>query len=155
MGKKESVPNRQYTEEFKVEAVRLAESIGGNATAKRLGVPQSTVTNWVKTRKTSPLVTAPIGQGPASLARRPVAELEAENARLRRELANTKLDLEVVKNRLCGFAAAPMNRNRRFIHSKGIPDRGRLLFGGTRPRQKTWPRGSCGPSCGGTSRDPV
>src|SRR3954470_22014282 len=97
MGKKESVPNRQYTEEFKVEAVRLADSIGGNATAKRLGVPQSTVTDWVKTRKTSPLVTAPIGQGPALLARRPLAELEAENARLRRELANTKLDLEVVK----------------------------------------------------------
>ena len=30
MGKKESVPNRQYTDEFKVEAIRLAESIGGN-----------------------------------------------------------------------------------------------------------------------------
>ena len=41
MSKKESVPNRQYTEEFKVEAIRLADSIGGNAAAKRLGVPQS------------------------------------------------------------------------------------------------------------------
>jgi transposase-like protein len=51
MSKKESVPNRQYTEEFKVEAVRLADSIGGNAAAKRLGVPQSTVTNWVRNRK--------------------------------------------------------------------------------------------------------
>ena len=29
MGKKELVPNRQYTDEFKVEAVRLSESIGG------------------------------------------------------------------------------------------------------------------------------
>ena len=28
MSKKESVSNRQYTEEFKVEAVRLGESIG-------------------------------------------------------------------------------------------------------------------------------
>ena len=46
MSKKEPVPNRQYTEEFKFEAMRLAESIGGNAAAKRLGVPQSTVTNW-------------------------------------------------------------------------------------------------------------
>ena len=103
MSKKESVPNRQYTEEFKVEAFRLADSIGGNAAAKRLGVPQSTVTNWVRTRKASPQVTPPTGQAPASLPRRPVSELEAENARLRRELANTKLDLEVVKKAAAYF----------------------------------------------------
>ena len=48
MGKKEPVANRQYTGEFKVEAVRLAGSIGGNAAAKRLGIPQSTITNWVR-----------------------------------------------------------------------------------------------------------
>ena len=42
MGKKESGRNRRYTEEFKVEATRLADPIGGNAAASRLGVPQST-----------------------------------------------------------------------------------------------------------------
>ncbi len=41
MGKKEEVPNRQYTLEFKLEAVRLAQSIGGNQAAKRLGIPDS------------------------------------------------------------------------------------------------------------------
>ena len=51
MAKKESGRSRQYTEEFKVEAVRLAESIGGNAAASRLGVAQSTVANWVRRRK--------------------------------------------------------------------------------------------------------
>jgi len=35
MGKKESVPNRRYTEEFKVEAVRLALLTG--ATRRRSG----------------------------------------------------------------------------------------------------------------------
>jgi hypothetical protein len=30
MSKKEVVSNRQYTDEFKVEAVRLGDSIGGN-----------------------------------------------------------------------------------------------------------------------------
>ena len=39
MGKRASVPNRQYTDEFKLEAVRLAESIGGNQAAVRLGIP--------------------------------------------------------------------------------------------------------------------
>lgn len=33
------VPRRQYTKEFKVEAVRLAESVGQHEAACRLGVP--------------------------------------------------------------------------------------------------------------------
>ena len=104
MSKKESVPNRQYTEEFKVEAVRLADSIGGNAAAKRLGVPQSTVTNWVRTRKGTPQITAASEQAVVPLARRPASELETENARLRRELASAKLDLEIVKKAAAYFA---------------------------------------------------
>jgi len=99
MSKKESVPNRQYTEEFKFEAMRLAESIGGNAAAKRLGVPQSTVTNWVRSSKASPAAV----QALSSPARRPLSELEAENARLRKELANAKLDLEIVKKAAAYF----------------------------------------------------
>ena len=103
MSKKESVPNRQYTEEFKVEAVRLADSIGGNAAAKRLGVPQSTVTNWVRNRKTGRQRSAPVAAESTSAARRPVSELEAENARLRKELVNAKLDLEIVKQAAAYF----------------------------------------------------
>jgi hypothetical protein len=32
--------------EFKVEAIRLAESVGVNEAAKRLGIPQSSIGNW-------------------------------------------------------------------------------------------------------------
>ena len=103
MSKKESVSSRQYTEEFRVEAVRLADSIGGNAAAKRLGVPQSTVTNWVRNRKGSSHISASPEAAASLPARRPVSELEAENARLRRELANTKLDLEIVKKAAAYF----------------------------------------------------
>ena len=99
MSKKESVPNRQYTEEFKVEAIRLADAIGGNAAAKRLGVPQSTVTNWVRTRKSGRQGSAPRGPESTVMLRRPVSELEAENARLRKELVSAKLDLEIVKKK--------------------------------------------------------
>ena len=102
MGKKEAVPNRQYTEEFKAEAVRLGLSIGGNAAAKRLGIPQSTMTNWVRRsreeRSSSPESAAAVA------VKRPVSELEAENARLRRELASAKLDLEIVKKAAAYFA---------------------------------------------------
>ena len=48
MSKKEMVPSRQYTGEFKIEAVRLSESIGGNQAAKRLGIPESSLWNWIK-----------------------------------------------------------------------------------------------------------
>ena len=104
MSKKESVPNRQYTEEFKVEAIGLADSIGGNAAAKRLGVPQSTVTNWVRNRKTGRQGSAPVAAESTSAVKRPVSELEAENARLRKELVNAKLDLEIVKKAAAYFA---------------------------------------------------
>jgi transposase len=99
MGKKESVPNRRYTEEFKAEAVRLALSTGGNAAAKRLGIPQSTMTNWVRRSREGASVA-----GAAVPVKRPVSELEAENARLRRELASAKLDLEIVKKAAAYFA---------------------------------------------------
>ena len=101
MGKKESVPNRRYTEEFKAEAVRLALSTGGNAAAKRLGIPQSTMTNWVRQSREG--ASAPVA-GAAVPVKRPVSELEAENARLRQELTNAKLDLEIVKKATAYFA---------------------------------------------------
>jgi transposase len=93
MGKKELVGNRQYTDEFKVEAVRLSESIGGDQAAKRLGIPESSLWNWIRLSRAGKLK---VGAGVA--VKRSVAEVEAENARLRKELASTKLDLEIVKN---------------------------------------------------------
>ena len=101
MGKKEDVPSRQYTAEFKVEAVRLAESIGGNQAAKRLGIPDSSLWNWLRLSRAGKLK----GADPSAIpVKRAPTELEAENARLRRELAEAKLDLEVVKKAAAYFA---------------------------------------------------
>ena len=96
MSKRELVPNRQYTDEFRVEAVRLAESIGGNKAAKRLGIPDSSLWNWLQLSRAGKLKAT---DGMAVPVKRSLAEAEAENARLRRELASTKLDLEIVKKR--------------------------------------------------------
>jgi len=101
MSKRESVPNRQYTDEFKVEAVRLSESIGGNQAAKRLGIPDSSLWNWIRLSRAGKLKAA---AGTAVPVKRSVAEVEAENSRLRRELASTKLDLEIVKKAAAYFA---------------------------------------------------
>lgn len=101
MGKRASVTNRQYTDEFKLEAVRLAESIGGTQAAKRLGIPDSSLWNWIRLNRAGKLAAGESGTAPV---KRSASELEAENARLRRELANTKLDLEIVKKAAAYFA---------------------------------------------------
>ncbi len=101
MSKKQAVGNRQYTEEFKFEAVRLGESIGGNQAALRLGIPESSLWNWMRLSRAGKLKAA---DGVAMSVKRSVNELEAENARLRKELASAKLDLEIVKKAAAYFA---------------------------------------------------
>lgn len=98
---RKDAPDRQYTDEFKIEAVRLAESLGSNQAAKRLGMPESSLGNWVRLKRAGKLRAL---TGAAQSVRRPTSELEAENARLRRELANAKLDLEIVKKAAAYFA---------------------------------------------------
>ena len=101
MGKKDLVLNRQYSAEFKIEAVRLSESIGGSQAAKRLGIPDSSLWNWIRLSRAGMLKAA---DGSAVPLKRSLTELEAENRRLRRELASTKLDLEIVKKAAAYFA---------------------------------------------------
>ena len=101
MSKKEVVSNRQYTDEFKLEAVRLGESIGGNQAAKRLGIPESSLWNWMRLSRAGKLKAA---DGAATPVKRSVSELEAENARLHKELTSAKLDLEIVKKAAAYFA---------------------------------------------------
>jgi transposase len=101
MSRKEDVPNRRYTLEYKIEAVRLAESIGGSQAAKRLEIPSSSIWNWIRLSRAGKLQA---GDPAGTPARRAPTELEAENARLRRELADTKLDVEVLKKAAAYFA---------------------------------------------------
>lgn len=99
------LPRRQYTDEFKVEAIRLAESVGGHQAARRLGVPVATLGNWKRRRSTAGLATPEASVSAAAMpARRPVSELEAENSRLRRELADAKLDVEILRKATAYFA---------------------------------------------------
>jgi transposase len=101
MGRRESIKNRQYTDEFKVEAVRLGESIGVNQAAKRLGIPDSSLWNWIRLQRAGKLK---VGDNGAVPVKRSMTEIEAENSRLRKELASTKLDLEIVKKAAAYFA---------------------------------------------------
>ena len=65
-----------------------------------MGIPESSLWNWVKLSRAGKLK---VVEGSAVGVKRSVSELEAENARLRRELASTKLDLEIVKKAAAYF----------------------------------------------------
>lgn len=69
--------------------------------AKRLGIPDSSLWNWIRLSRQGKLKAAEGGTAPV---KRGASELEAENARLRRELANAKADLEIVKMAAAYFA---------------------------------------------------
>ena len=46
--KKVGVPSRRYTNEFKIEAVKLGHSVGMSDASRRLGIPDSSLFNWVR-----------------------------------------------------------------------------------------------------------
>jgi transposase len=95
--KKVGVPDRRYTNEFKIEAVRLGKSVGYTEASRRLGMPESSLFNWVKLERAGKL-----GSSPAITATpRSAKELEAEVDRLK--LASAKTDNEILKNRPRGL----------------------------------------------------
>jgi transposase len=100
MGNKGPVRYRKYTDEFKVEAIRLAESVGVAAAAKRLGVPDGNLRNWVGRGHGGNRESAES----AKPVKKTLVEMEAEINRLRRELESTQLDLEIVKKAAAYFA---------------------------------------------------
>jgi len=92
---------RGRTEPAIYPGVQVAESIGGSQAAKRLEIPDSSIWNWIRLSRAGKLQAADRAGTPA---RRAPTELEAENARLRRELADMKLDVEVLKKAAAYFA---------------------------------------------------
>ncbi len=93
----EKVPRQYYTEEFKAEAVKLVKESGLTIpeAGRRLNVPAMTLKNWVY-RSRNP--------EPAAETSRPVTELEAENSRLRKELAESRMEGEILKNTIAYLA---------------------------------------------------
>jgi transposase-like protein len=92
MSKKDEAKHRaRYTLEFKLEAVRLVKA-GQEAlvTARVLGIPKQTLSNWVRLAEKGELH----GAGD-----RPVSAEQMELARLRAELARVKMERDIQKKR--------------------------------------------------------
>ncbi|OHX18906.1 transposase [Chromobacterium sphagni] len=93
---------KKYPVEFRAEAVKLVLEQGLKEAAQRLVIPKGTLAkaNWVLAAKAG-------GDKPAPGARS-VTELEAENARLRKELAEARLDRDLIKKAAAYFAQASL-----------------------------------------------
>jgi transposase len=91
--------SKTYTPELREEAVKLVLTQGLTLedAAMRLTIPKGTLANWVAAAKTgaSPKV------APGS---RSVPELEAEVSKLRKELAETRMERDIVKKAAAYFA---------------------------------------------------
>ncbi len=89
---------QRYTPEFRAEAVKLVteQGLSQQEAAKRLSIPKGTLANWVAASKASIL---PLGPGALS-----AAELAKENARLRKELAEARMEREILKKATAYFA---------------------------------------------------
>lgn len=82
----------EYTPELREEAVKLvlAQGLSLEEAALRLSIPKGTLANWVSAAKR--------GNAPkAALGSRTVPELEAEVAKLRKELAEARIKRDIVK----------------------------------------------------------
>ena len=87
---------RNYTDEFKTQAVALAESVGRTEAARQLEMSVKTLDNWVDATRR--------GQSLSSPERKPIAKEDSELARLRAEVAELKMEREILKKAAVFFA---------------------------------------------------
>ena len=97
MTKRDDAKHRaRYTLEFKLEAVRLVKAgQEASVTARVLGMPKATLSNWVRASEKGVL------QGAGD---KPVSAEQMELARLRAELARVKMERDILKNDFRGSA---------------------------------------------------
>ncbi|EQD55865.1 Transposase IS3/IS911, partial [mine drainage metagenome] len=87
----------QYTADYKAQAVSLAETLGAAKAARKLGISVKTLANWIRIARD--------GAGFVKDGkRRPVSDLEAENARLRAENSQLRMERDFIKKAAAYFA---------------------------------------------------
>lgn len=97
--------NNKYSDEFKSEAVKLAEKIGINKAATELKVASKSIKNWIQKLN-------PETQDKVSAASKTVRELEAENRRLKQEIEWLGKINEVLKKSTAIFSRDHIKRSK-------------------------------------------
>lgn len=95
----ERIPDAVYTKELREEAVRMITEGGLKApeVARRLSIPKSTITYWVRAEKKGKL--SDVGS-----SKKVITETEMELLSLKRELAQVKMERDFLKKTAAYFA---------------------------------------------------
>ena len=115
-------PQGRYTREFRQEAVKLVleENLSLPEAGRRLSLPPSTLGYWEKLYKAGKL-------GDVDKSYRPLTDVEMELARTKKELAEVKMERDILKKAAAYFARESLPGTRGaygFIASSGDADSG-------------------------------
>ena len=93
------LPKAVYTKEFRDQAVKmvLADGLTASEAARRLSISMKTLANWIRLARSGKL--AQVGQSQA-----PLTEMEMELSRMKRELAEVKMERDLLKKFAAYFA---------------------------------------------------
>ena len=95
----EQLPRTRYSQEFREQSVKFFKESGLTLieAAKRLSLPKGTLKNWIYADKRGKL--ALVGKH-----QKPLTELELELSRVKRELAEVKMERDFIKKCATYFA---------------------------------------------------
>ena len=101
-------PYGKYTKEFREEAVKVVmdEGLSCDEAARRLSLPATTLANWVKVARAGKL-------GEVGKTYRPLTEIAMELARTKKQLAEAKMECEILKKAAAYFARESLPGTRR------------------------------------------
>ena len=91
-----SPARRQYTAEFKHEAVQLSERVGAARAATNLGVPEGLIYAWRRKLGKGTKLVSSTSDG--------VTAIDMELASLRREVAELRMERDILKKAATYFA---------------------------------------------------
>lgn len=103
----ERIPNAVYTKEFREEAVRmvLEHNLSAYEVTQNLSIPKSTITYWVREAKKGRL--SFVGN-----TKKTLSDTEIELARVKRELAQVKMERDFLRKAAAYFAKEPQSGTR-------------------------------------------
>ena len=95
----EKIPHVRYTKEFREEATLLVieDGMSVSEVSVRLSLPKSTLSSWVRASQAGRL-------GDIGKNCKPLTEVEVELSRVKRELAITRMERDILKKAAAYFA---------------------------------------------------
>lgn len=97
---------KSYSDELKAETIKMVKEqrLSHAEVSKRLSIPKGTIGNWVSGVGLGKIKSNPGDQS--------VLELKAENTNLRKELAESRMEREILKKAAAYFAKESLHGTR-------------------------------------------